>query len=319
MDATLDIVIVNWNSGPLLRECLESVAAAGRDGFALSRVIVVDNASTDGSADGIEGGSPPVLLVRNRVNRGFAAACNQGARGSKARYLLFLNPDTRLDENSLPRPAAFLDDPGNGDVGIVGIQLVDGAGRVSRSCARFPTPWRLFSLMVGLPRLFPARFPGHFMTEWDHSGNRDVDQVMGAFFLVRRHLFESLGGFDERFFVYFEELDFCLRARKAGWRSHYLAEAQAYHKGGGTSEQAGGARLSHYLRSRILYGYKHFGRLSATGLLMGTLLVEPVVRFAHGAARGAGREMAHTLEGYARLWSALPSALRTARKGVGLP
>jgi N-acetylglucosaminyl-diphospho-decaprenol L-rhamnosyltransferase len=314
-----DIVIVNWNSGNQLRECLASLVLAGKGNLTLRRVVVVDNASIDGSVDGLCGVGLPLVILRNAGNRGFAAACNQGARGSKARYLLFLNPDTRLDENSLARPAAFLDDPENGDVGIVGIQLVDGAGRVSRSCARFPTPWRLFSLMVGLPRLFPARFSGHFMTEWDHSGNRDVDQVMGAFFLVRRHLFESLGGFDERFFVYFEELDFCLRARKAGWRSHYLAEAQAYHKGGGTSEHAGGARLSHYLRSRILYGYKHFGRLSATGLLLGTLLVEPVVRFAHGAARGAGREMGHTLEGYARLWSALPSALRTARKGVGLP
>src|SRR5882724_916924 len=138
--ASVHVVIVNWNSGAQLRECLQSFAATLDDAVA-TRITVVDNASTDGSCEGLE--TPvPLALVRNAENRGFAAACNQGAAGSDAEFLLFLNPDTRLMPRSLSGPASYLATAGNA-VGIVGIQLLDAAGRVARNTARTPTAWSM--------------------------------------------------------------------------------------------------------------------------------------------------------------------------------
>ncbi|HSW36319.1 MAG TPA: glycosyltransferase family 2 protein [Candidatus Limnocylindrales bacterium] len=304
----LDIVIVNWNAGQQLRACLDSIVTACRDGFALS-LVVVDNASSDGSVDDLNDLDLPLTMIQNDTNRGFATACNQGAKGSDADYLLFLNPDTRLFKDSLDKPLAFMEQQNNRQVGIVGIQLVDEIGQISRTCARFLSPGRFFANMMGLDRLFPRFFLSHFMSEWDHGQTREVDQVMGAFFLTRRSIFETLGGFDERFFVYFEDIDFSLHAYKHGWKTVYLAEAQAYHKGGGTSEQVKATRLFYSLRSRIQYGYKHFGWFPATFLLVGTLLLEPLARLALAAGRRSGRDAVETLAGFGQLWASLPALI----------
>ena len=136
----LDIIIVNWNAGHQLRDCLESIMAAKRDGFFLDRVVVVDNASTDSSLCLSGSLKVPLVLIRNTANRGFGAACNQGADGSRADYLLFLNPDTCLFTESLSKPVQFMEHhPGGKHTGICGVQLVNDKGEVSRSCSRFPT------------------------------------------------------------------------------------------------------------------------------------------------------------------------------------
>ena len=309
----VDIIIVNWNSGKQLYSCLQSIEIVKIDNLTLGKVIIVDNASVDGSADNLQGLNLPLHIIRNKVNKGFAAACNQGAAISRADYLLFLNPDMRLFENSLSIPIAFMERSENQHIGIVGIQLVDGSGCVSRTCARFPTVKQFFAKMLGLDRLFPRVFPGHFMVKWDHKDSREVDQIMGAFFLVRRNLFEVLGGFDERFFVYFEEVDFSLRARQLGYSSFYLAEAQAYHKGGGTSEQVKDVRLFYSLRSRIIYGYKHFSWIAATILMIGTIIVEPLSRIVLGVAHRSGCEIAETCRAYRMLWGSMPEWMKVAR------
>lgn len=310
----IDIIIVNWNSGKQLYECLQSIGTATKDGSNLGNIIVVDNASVDGSADELQNFNLPLTIIRNNINRGFAAACNQGASESKADYLLFLNPDVQLFENSLSVPIAFMERPENRHIGIVGIQLVDEEGRISRTCARFPTSRQFFAKMLGLDRLFPCVFPSHFMVEWDHKDSREVDQVMGAFFLVRRNLFEVLSGFDERFFVYFEEVDFSLRARQLGYSSFYLTEAQAYHKGGGTSEQIKARRLFYSLRSRIIYGYKHFSWIAATMLMLGTIIAEPLSRIVLGIAHRSGSEIVETCRAYRMLWGSMPEWMKVARR-----
>ncbi len=310
MTPVLDIIVVNWNAGKQLGVCMRSVLAADRLAFRFGRVVVVDNASTDGSADGIEALAAPVVAIRNPDNCGFAGACNQGASGSHADYLLFLNPDTRLLPDSLVKPIEFLERPENARVGIVGIQLLDDGGTVHRSCARFPTAGRYLAMMLGLDRLTPRLFPPHFMVEWDHSDTRPVDQVTGAFFLVRRSLFDRLAGFDERFFLYFEDVDFSLRARREGWSSVYLATARAYHKGGGSSAQAKARRLFYSLRSRLLFGYNNLGSIQATILLLATLAVEPLTRLVWAVARGAPREVRDTLIAYVMLLCALPKIVR---------
>lgn len=314
MNVSLEIIIVNWNSGHFLHDCLRSIATAEKDSIGLLRVVVVDNASTDNSLG--EAGDFPLSLttIRNSKNGGFAAACNQGAKGSQADYLLFLNPDVRLFENSLTKPLAFLEQPDNRKIGILGIQLVDERGNVSRRvCARFPSARNFFIKMFGMDRLFPKTCEQIVLSEWGHFDSRVVDNTTGAFFLVRRHLFEELGGFDQRFFVYLEDLDFSLRARRAGWTDFYLAEAQAFHKEHGSSEKAKAARVFHWLRSRILYGYKHFSWWLATALLLSTLFVEPIARLGLALYHRSVREALATLEAVSRLWVSVPSMLAEAR------
>jgi N-acetylglucosaminyl-diphospho-decaprenol L-rhamnosyltransferase len=314
MTPSLDIVIVNWNSGGYLARCLQSIPSACQDGFRLPQVVVVDNASTDGSAKGLEFPMLPLLVISNVSNRGFAAACNQGARGSLAEYLLFLNPDMRLLENSLQTPIQFMEEPDNARIGICGIRLLDDEGRLTRSCARFPAPALFFSWMMGLHRLFPKRFDGPLLTESDLSENRQVDQVMGAFFLIRRAVFESLGGFDERFFVYFEELDLSYRACQNQWISFYLATAQAQHTGCGCSNNVKPARLAYWLRSRILYCNKHFGEMAGAALLMGTFLIEPASRLGLALSHWSFQEMRDTLQGYRMLSSDVPVPVSEPRR-----
>jgi N-acetylglucosaminyl-diphospho-decaprenol L-rhamnosyltransferase len=309
MAPSLDIIIVNWNAGAQLRRCLDSVQGANEAEFKLEHVVVVDNASSDGSVDALEQVKLPVTIVRNAKNRGFAAACNQGAKGSAADYLLFLNPDTTLAPESLFVAVQFMQLPENSETGMCGIQLVNEQNRVTRRCSRFPKPNNFFAQMLGLNRLFPEHFRDKFMSEWDHNETRQVDVVTGAFLLVRRMMFESLGGFDQRFFVYLEDVDFLYAAHQAGWSCYYLATTRACHKEGGCSEQAKAARLFYSLRSRVLYGNKHFGWAAATGLLAGTILVEPFVRLAWAAWRRSIEEMRDTLQAYAMLLRELPALL----------
>lgn len=303
---SIDVVIVNWNAGDYLRPCLQSIEESDLAGCEVRRVVVVDNASTDGSAQQLAGLKLPLTILRNEYNAGFAAACNQGAADSTADYLLFLNPDTRLNKNSLSAAVSWLCSPEHQQTGILGIQLIDDEGTISRSCARFPTAGRFLSMMIGLDRLFPRLFKSHFMTEWDHAENREVDQVIGAFFMVRSALFNALHGFDERYFVFFEEVDFALRARRVGMRSYYLAAASAYHKGGGTTDQIRATRLFYSLRSRILYLYKNSDLVTATVVTLATLIIEPVTRVLFAVLKGSGGTISETVKGYVRLWGALP-------------
>jgi N-acetylglucosaminyl-diphospho-decaprenol L-rhamnosyltransferase len=310
MKKILDVVIVNWNSGSHLRRCLETVESSVRDAFEFGRVVVVDNASTDSSLSGLSFPGIPFMMVQNSENRGFAAACNQGAGGSQADYLLFLNPDVRLETESLGKVIHFMEQPANARFAICSIQLFDSEQRISRTCARFPTPKSLIGQMLGLDRIFPRWVPGHFLPYPDHLQSKEVDQVIGAFFVVRRKVFESLSGFDARFFVYFEDMDLSYRAFRSGWYSYYLTSSWAHHKGGGCSEQVRALRLYYSLKSRILYGFKHFGSTSAIAVLLGTLLIEPLSRLALAIAHNSLEEIEATIQGYAMLWGSLKTLLK---------
>lgn len=312
MGTRLSIVIVNWNAGRQLADCVQSIRNYGKD--CVTSVIIVDNASSDDSLAGLDVGDIPITVIRNSENRGFAAACNQGAAGADGEFVLFLNPDTLLFENSLSVPLAFMSAPENSGVGICGVQLLDESGEVARTCARFPTAGMFFAKALGLGRLRRFRALEHHMAEWDHSTTRRVDQLIGAFFFVRRSVFEALQGFDERFFVYFEEVDFSYRARKAGWASVYLADAQAFHAGGGTSRQVKATRLFYSLRSRILYGFKNASPVSAWVLLMISLALEPWSRLVLAAMRRSWGEARNTIEAYAMLLRELPAIMRRATR-----
>lgn len=303
----LDVVIVNWNAGEQLQECLESVRAVGYG--SVVRTIVVDNGSTDGSADDVDD-LPGVTVIRTGKNLGFAAGCNIGAAASDSSYILFLNPDTRLESDSLSVPLSFMERPKNANVGVCGIQLVDEQRRVSRTCARFPTLGRLMVSAFGLDKLPGLRGAGMRMGDWGHSNSWRVDHVMGAFFLVRRGVYDECGGFDERFFVYLEDVDFSRRSKERGWNSWYLTEAQAYHAGGGTSHQVKARRLFYSLRSRLLYGFKHFPFWQAWVLVGVTGLMEPLTRTVWCLVRGDGAGVRNTWLAYGMLWRGMGRIVR---------
>ena len=299
------VIIINWNASHQLKDCIASIAQYHHN--LVANVIIVDNASTDDSLNQVESlqNLPfQIHIIRNATNDGFGKACNQGAMHATSAYLLFLNPDAALYANTLPKALAYMQDPANAKVGICGVQLMDEAGKVARHCARFPSVTSYLATSIGLDRLFPQL--GHFMAEWDHAQTREVDHVIGAFFLVRRTVFDALQGFDERFFVYLEDLDFSYRARQAGWRSVYLAVVQAFHAGGGTSNQIKARRLFYSLRSRLLYVFKHFTVPGAVAVALLTLLIEPLARTALALARRSWVSLIETWAGYGMLGYWLP-------------
>lgn len=271
----IDIVIVNWNSGAQLKECLDSVLEYRED--QVGKIIVVDNGSIDGSVDGVDE-LTGVSVIRAGKNLGFASACNIGARKCDSSYILFLNPDTRVESNSFSVPLAFMEQPENRNVGVCSIQLYDERGAVSCSCSRFPTFGRLVASALGVDKLPGLGRAGMFMQDWDHQDSMRVDQVIGAFYLIRRNAFEKVHGFDERFFVYFEEVDLSLRLKQAGLVSWYLANARAFHAGGGASRQIKARRLFYSLRSRLQYSFKNFPRWQAWSIVGITGGVEPWTR-----------------------------------------
>jgi N-acetylglucosaminyl-diphospho-decaprenol L-rhamnosyltransferase len=308
MNSSFDVIIVNWNAGPALRDCIASIPRAAIRSIDLKRVVLVDNASSDGSLSDIAFPGHSVTLLQNSENRGFGAACNQGALGSEADYLLFLNPDTRLGSDSITVPLTFLEQPENRSIGICGIRLTGEGGAAAICAARFPSVGSLVTETFGLNRLLPRIFPSRLLWSDDLRGDGPVDQVIGAFFLVRRRLFEALGGFDERFFLYFEEVDFSLRARAAGHRSYYLDSAHAVHLGGVSSSHVKSRRLFYSLQSRLRFAAKHFSAGARIVLLLFTIFVEPLARIAWSCRLGSLDAAKATLKGYASLYGYLLNA-----------
>lgn len=313
MNSSLDIIIVNWNAGKQLYDCLISIQNTLKDGFSLCNVIVVDNASIDDSFEGLSEIGIPLKVLKNKTNLGFAAACNQGASKSKADYLLFLNPDTILFEKSLSIPIKFMSKKENAEIGICGIQLIDEEYKIHKSCCQFPENKHFLNRITGLNYLFPKNFNTHFMTDWDHNNNLFVDHVIGAFYLIRKDLFKKANGFDERYFVYLEDLDLSYRISKLGYKVLYLADINAFHKGGGTSEQVKAKRLFYSIRSRIIYGFKHTKLASAVILFLATLFIEPISRIGLGVIKLSSKDVKEVIKAYGMLIKDIPNIVRLSK------
>lgn len=299
---SLDIILVNRNSEDLLRRCVRSLAAADRAGLGLQRVCIVDDVSFDDSAEALAGAGLPLEVLHNPRRLGYGASCNRGARGSRADLLLFLNTDIEMPGDALTGPEAYLATPGAERVAIAGVQLREQDGRVARSCSRFPSMGTFWAMTVGLDKLLPRWFRGIQMAEWDHGATREVDQVIGAFMLMRRHVFEALGGYDERFFVYMEDLDLTLRARAQGWASVYLAGTCVVHLGGGTARRAWAESLFFSARSRIQFAWKHWGVSGGLLVGFGALAVEPLPHVAYYLSLGSTADARAALDASARPW-----------------
>lgn len=307
----ISIILVNWNSGQQLINSITSIEKF-HNGL-VKEVIIIDNASYDISLQQVldyKSLNFKLNVIVNQKNQGFAAACNQGAALATADFYLFLNPDTELYQNSLKVPFDFLKQQTNVDVGIVGIQLVDSNGIVTRSCAKFPNFSMFFAQIFGLHRFERFNFLSHFMSDWDHLDTRMVDHVIGAFYFIDSTVFKQLDGFDEKFFVYLEDLDLSLRAKRIGKSTFFLSEAQAFHEGGGTSYQVKDRRLFYSLRSKILYSFKHFSMFEAWTILFCVLTFELFTRLGFAALRLSKEDFVNTLRGFIMLYADLPNILR---------
>lgn len=297
----LSIIVVNWNSGQQLKDCVVSILNSQQNNFVLNEVIVVDNASTDNSLELLPKSSQ-VKIIRNNENYGFGRACNIGAHiAIKADLLLFLNPDTKLNINTLDAAIKYYyDNHKSIDFKILGIKLFHNDGTVQRSCARFPTLTSYLFDSTGLSKFYPSK--SLHMDDFDHNVSRVVDHVIGAFFLMDVSIFQKLGGFDEDYFVYLEDLDFSYRAKQYGYNSYFLADVSAMHVGGGCSQQVKAHRLFYSLNSRLIYTKKHFSTLDNLLVCVLTLVIEPFTRVIFSLLKRDLQGVKETMLGYNMLY-----------------
>jgi len=245
----LAVIIVSFNCRDTLRDCLRTLPPV--------RTVVVDNASADGTVAMLQKEFPAVTVIANDTNRGFAAACNEGITATTEPFVLLLNPDT------LNPPLDALVDfmRANPDTGACGPRILDVTGATQVTCRRFPTWWRMSLAELGIRSFYFVRNPG-----------TDVDQLIGACLMLRRAALDSIGLLDEQFFLYFEEVDLCLRLRRARWRVRFLPDATVTHLGGKCSGIVPDESLRHRYESLFKFYRKHYPRWHAIPLRLAVAL-----------------------------------------------
>jgi len=259
-------ITVSWNGRELLDACLASVFQY-TVGMPIE-VIVIDNASSDGSAAMVEQKYPLVKLIKNEDNKGFGAGCNQGIAIARGEYIFLLNPDGRLRAGTTQELVDFMDE--HPDVGACAPLIRNSDGSIQQSVRRFPTPLSQVFILFKLRR-FSSRIPilrNYFALDFDYARDlQEIDQPMGAAMLIRRSVLDRVGGFDERFFLWFEEVDLCRRIKSAGWKIIYCARAEIVHQGGKSfARQSILERQKNFFRSCGQYLRKHCG---TTGRIVG--------------------------------------------------
>lgn len=247
--AEVSAIVVTYNAAPWIERPLESLRGTGAE------VIVVDNGSTDGTLELVRGQFPEVRIVEQE-NRGFGAGNNTGMRAASGRYFLLLNPDAWLTEGALEDLVAFIDE--HPEAAVVGPRLLNPDGSLQRSVRGYPTPWRLATEYFFLRKLAPhtEALNALFGAGFDHKSVREADYLFGACLLVRREAVDSIGGFDEDFFLMSEEVDWLFRFRQAGWKVLFYPGAEAYHVVGASLNPA---RFKDVVRGHLQFLRKHRG------------------------------------------------------------
>ena len=284
--AEVSAIVVSYNAAPWIERSLDSLRETGAE------VIVVDNGSTDRTLDLVREQFPKARVVEQE-NRGFGAGNNAGMRAASGRYFLLLNPDAWLTEGALDNMVAFADE--HPEAGVVGPRLLNPDGSLQRSVRGYPTPWRLATEYFFLRKLAPhsEALNALFGAGFDHESVREADYLFGACLLVRREAVDSIGGFDEDFFLMSEEVDWCYRFRQAGWKVFFYPGAEAYHVVGASLNPA---QFKDVVRGHLQFLRKHRGirvaerarRVMLWGLRLRGLLF-------HGERGRAYRDAAHWL------------------------
>jgi N-acetylglucosaminyl-diphospho-decaprenol L-rhamnosyltransferase len=253
----LSVIVVSYNTRNLLAACLESAFRSLEQSRLQAQVFVVDNASSDGSVAMVRERFPQVQLIVNRENRGFATANNQALRRSPSRYALLLNPDTEVQGDALGTLVRFMD--GNPRVGVAGAKLLYPDGRVQHSAFAFPTLTQaLFDFFPIHHRLLNSRLNGRYPLRWYDGSPFPVDHPLGACLMARREAIEQVGLLDERFFIYCEEIDWCIRFKGAGWEVYCVPQAEVVHHVAQSTSQFRDPMFVQLWRSRFLLFQKHY-------------------------------------------------------------
>jgi GT2 family glycosyltransferase len=251
----LSIIIVNYNVKYFLEQCLESVLAAIKN--IPAEIIVVDNHSSDGSVEYLIPRFPGVLFIENPQNTGFSKANNQAIAQSQGEYVLLLNPDTVIGENTLINVCRFMDK--NPQSGAVGVKMLDGYGEFLPESKRgFPSPWNSLCKIAGLAKLFPQsrRFGKYHLRYLDENEIHEVPVLAGAFMLLRRKTLEKSGLLDERFFMYGEDIDLSYRISRAGYVNYYFPEPMIHYKGESTKKDI--KYVKHFYEAMLIFFNKHY-------------------------------------------------------------
>lgn len=265
MAIDLSVIIVNWNVRDLLADCLQSLERY--HGTLQLEVIVVDSASSDDSVAMIEREFAWVKLVASKENIGFVRGNNLGLEMARGRYLLLLNPDTVVHPHALGQLAAFLDE--HPQVGIVGPHTLNPDGTHQSTRRRFPT---LF-LAIFEDMLPPASMNTFYARDLPDEGVVEVDWVQGSALMARREVYEQIGGLNTDYIMFFEETDWCKRAKEKGWQVYYIGNAYITHHGGGSTDQVVVRKHVHYQHSKLRYFRRYHGPLAAA-LLRGGLVIK---------------------------------------------
>ncbi|MCK9209503.1 MAG: glycosyltransferase [Ignavibacteriaceae bacterium] len=266
----LSIIIVNYNVKEFLQNLLTSLFKAVTN--ISSEIIVVDNGSDDGSVELLREKFPQVTLIANNENLGFSKANNLGLKIAKGKFLLLLNPDTIVQEDTFEKLIKFFNQ--HRDAGMTGCKILNPDGTLQLACRRsFPGPWTSFCKVSGLSALFPNSklFARYNLTFMDENQSYEVDAVSGSFMMVRREVFEKIGGLDEQFFMYGEDLDWCYRVQKAGWKVYYVHETTIIHYKGESTKRSSLDETKVFYNAMDLFVKKHFAS---------SLLVEIILRLA---------------------------------------
>ena len=253
----LSVIIVNWNGEEYLDECLDSIYRHTRD--TVIEVILVDNASKDNSLSLVRSSYPQVRIIENDANLGFAKANNVAFEHCRGKYILLMNPDTRILGDALSEMVEFMSE--HPEAGISGCKVLNPDLSLQPACRRtIPTPWIAFYRLVGLSRIFPTskRFGRYNLGFMDPDSEMEVDAVSGSFLMLRREILKDVGYLDERFFLYGEELDWCLRVQRKGWKVLYNPKAEIIHYKGGLSKRNRIRSLYEFHRAMVLFHQKHF-------------------------------------------------------------
>ncbi len=260
METNLSIIIVNYKTRAVLRECLERLRAS--EGSIKKETIVVDSASSDGSAKMVRRDFPEVILIESKNNNGFAAANAEGFKRAAGKYILLLNPDVFVKEDTIQKATEFIDK--NSECGILGIKLFERDASPHISGGYFPTPARQFFTYTGLSRRF-SFLKGIDCVRDKRDAVCEVDWVPGCFLLTRRSVIDEAGFLDTAYFLYREDIDFCLRAKRKGWKVLFFPRAEATHLHGESAKNIGKitpeSRMAEdvKLSSEFFYYRKNYG------------------------------------------------------------
>ncbi len=314
------VIIVSWNVRELLRRCLASVNSQqySREAFSIqsadsplnTEIIVVDNASRDGTVEMLRAEFPDVRVIANAENAGFTRGNNQALAVAQGRYLFLLNPDTELRPGALQTLIDYMN--AYPRVGIVGPRLFYGDGMPQSSRRRFPTLATAFLESTKLQQWFPRNrvLTRYYMLDTPDDATQEVDWINGSAMFVRREMYDQIGGFDEAFFMYSEELDWCYRAKQAGWQIVYLPTAQVMHYEGKSSEQVVAARDIYFHSSKIRFFRKYRGAFVAETLRAFLLLMFAYQIVEESAKWLLGHKRALRAERVKAYWQVVKSGLK---------